>query len=139
MNNENYSQYDKKGSNSDMNNKIKNVKIQNKEKLKTLLIDAKTEVTAKLDELKAIAKTLKECKVEKEKQIDKKIKVESIVLPPHFATTFGISIWICIDLTFTLFIFNFSIFNSFVSDPVDHHFQTFTIGDLSDCKRLCLS
>jgi hypothetical protein len=36
-----------------------------------LLIDAKTEVTIKLDEVKAIGKTLKECKVEKEKQLDK--------------------------------------------------------------------
>jgi hypothetical protein len=50
-----------------------------------------------------------------------------------------VSIWICIHITFTLSIFNFSIFKSFVSDPVDHHFQTFTVGDLSDCKMLCLS
>jgi len=105
-----------------------------------LLIDAETEVTAKLDKVKAIGKTLKECKVEKEKQLDKKIKAESpVALPPHFATTFCISIWICIHITFTFFIFNFSIFNSFVSDPVDHHFQTFTVGDLSNCKMLCLS
>jgi len=97
-------------------------------------------VTAKLDEVKATEKTLKEFKVEKEKQLDKKIKAESpATLPPHFATTFCISIWICIHITFTLFIFNFSIFNSFVSDPLDHHFQTFTVGDLSDCKMLCLS
>ncbi len=94
-----------------------------------LLIDAKTDVTAKLDGVKATGKTLRECKVEKEKRLDKKIKAESpIALPPHFATTFGISILICIHLTFTLVIFNFLIFNSFVSDPVDHHFQTFTVG-----------
>jgi hypothetical protein len=109
----------------------------------TLFIDAKAEVTAKSDEVKVIEKTLKVFRVEKEMQLDQKIKAESpVTLPPHFATTFYISIWICIHLTFTLFIFNisyFSIFNSFVSDPWDHHFQTFTIGDLSDCKVLCLS
>jgi hypothetical protein len=105
-----------------------------------LLIDAKTKVTARLDEVKAIEKTLKEFKIEKEKQLDQKIKAESpVALPPHLATTFCISIWICIHIMFTLFIFNFSIFNSFVSDPVDHHFQTFTIGDLSDCEMLGLS
>ncbi len=104
------------------------------------LIDAKTEVIAELDEVKAIEKTLKEFKVEKEKQLGKKIKAESpVTLPPHFATTFCISIWFCIHITFTLFIFKFSIFNSFVSDPFDHHFQTFTVRDLSDCKMLCLS
>jgi len=106
----------------------------------TLLIDAKTDVTAKLDKVKATGKTLKECKVKKERRLDKKIRAESPIALPHpFATTFGISILICIHLTFTLFIFNFSIFNSFVSDPVDQHFQTFTIGELSDCKTPCLS
>jgi hypothetical protein len=84
----------------------------------TLLTDAKTEVTAKLDKVKAIEKTLKEFKVEKEKQLDQKIKAESpAALPPHFATTFCVSIGICIHITFTRFIFNFSICNSFISDP----------------------
>jgi hypothetical protein len=96
-------------------------------------------VTAKSDEVKAIGKTLKEFKVGKEKQIDKEIKAEApATLPPHFATPFFISILICIHITFTPFIFNFSSCNSFVSDPLDHHFQTFTIGDLSDCKMLRL-
>jgi hypothetical protein len=110
--------------------------VKNKRKLGTLSITAKAKVTAKADEVKALEKTLKEFRVEKEKQVDKKIEAESAVtLPPHFATTFNISI-----LTFTIFIFTFnifiSIFNPFVSD---HHFQTFTIGDLSDCKVPCLS
>jgi len=93
-------------------------------------------VTAKADEVKAIEKTLEEFRVEKDKQVDKKIEAEaSVTLPPHFATTINNSI-----LTFTIFIFTFnifiSIFNPFVSD---HHFQTITIGDLSDCKVPCLS
>jgi hypothetical protein len=96
-------------------------------------------VTAKADEVITIEKALKELRVGKEKQVDKKIEAESpVTLPPHFATTVNISI-----LTFTIFIFTFnifiSIFNPFVADPRDHHFQTFTIGDLSDCKLRHLS
>ncbi len=96
-------------------------------------------MTAKADEVKALEKTLREFGVEKEKQVDKKVEAESpVTLPPHFATTFNISIF-----SFTIFIFTFnifiSIFNSFLADPLDHHFQTFTIGDLSDCKVPCLS
>jgi hypothetical protein len=109
--------------------------VENKEKLETLSKTAKAKVTAKADEVKAIEKTLEEFRVEKEKQVDKKIETEtSVSLPPHFATTSNISI-----LTFTIFILTFnifiSIFNPFVSD---HHFQTFTIGNLSDCKAPCL-
>jgi hypothetical protein len=136
---ENYSQYDERGANSDTNDKIKNIRTQNKEKLMTLLIDAKTEVTAKLDKVKAM-KDLKEFEVEKKKQLDQKIKAESpVALPPHFATTFCNSSWICIHPTFTHFSFNFSICNPFVSDPADHHFQTCTIGDLSNGEMLNFS
>ncbi len=96
-------------------------------------------MTAKVDKVKAM-KDLKEFKVEKEKQLDQKIEAESpVALPPHFATTFCTSIWICIHLTFTRFNFNFAICNSFVSDPADHHFQTFTVGNLSSCKMLNFS
>jgi len=108
--------------------------VKNEEKLKTLFKTTKAKVTARADEVKAIEKTLKEFGVGKEKQVDKKIEAEALVtLPPHFATTFNIAI-----LTFTIFIFTFNIFifNSFVSD---HHFRTITIGELSDCKVLCLS
>jgi hypothetical protein len=108
--------------------------VKNEEKLETRFKTAKAKVTAKADEVKAIEKTLKEFRVGKEKQVDKKIEAEApVTLPPHFATTFNIAI-----LTFTIFIFIFDIFifNPFVSD---HHFQTITIGDLSDCKVPCLS
>ncbi len=107
--------------------------MKNKRKLRTLFEIAKARVTAKADEVKALEKTLKEFRVGKEKQVDKKTEAElSVTLPPHFATTFNIVI-----LTFTISIFIFiSIFNSFVSD---HPFQTFNIGDLSDCKAPCLS
>ncbi len=106
----------------------------------TRLTNAKAKTTAKADEVKAIEKTLKEFRIEKEKQL----KVASTgSLPPHFATTFNISSLICIHIIFSIFIFSFNIlismFHSFISDPLDHHFQTFTIGDLSDCKMLCLS
>ena len=47
-------------------------------------------MTAKADEVKTIEKALKELRVEKEKQVDKKIEAESpVTLPPHFATTFN--------------------------------------------------
>jgi hypothetical protein len=139
---ERYNQYERTNSKSDIKSENKDVKVRNEEKLMTLLINAKAKVTAKADKVKAIEKTLKEFRVEKEKQLDKKIETESPgTLPPHFATTFNSSI--CTHITFTIFILTFnifiSIFNSFVSDPLDHHFQTFTMGDLSDCKVLCLS
>ncbi len=114
----------------------------NEKKLVTLLTNTKAKVTAKADEGKAIEKTLTGFRMEIEKQLDKKIGSESLVtLPLHFATLFNIPVLICI--TFTIFSFTFkifiSIFNSFVSDLLDQHFQTFTIGDLSDCKVLCSS
>ncbi len=108
----------------------------------TLLTNSKAKVTAKVDEVKAIEKTLTGFRMEIEMQLDKKIGSESpVTLPPHFATTFNISVLICIHITFTIFILNnfISIFNSVVSDPLDHQFQTFTVRDLSDCKMLCLS
>ncbi len=108
----------------------------------TLLTNTKAKVKAKVDEVKTIEKTLTGFRMEIEKQLDKKIGPEApITLPPHFATTFNISILICIHITFTISILNnfISIFNSVVSDLSDHHFQTFTVGDLSDCKMLCLS
>jgi hypothetical protein len=110
--------------------------VNNEKKLETLLRTAKAKVTAKADEVKAIGKTLKEFRVEKEKQVDKKIETKaSVTLPPHFATMFNISI-----LTFTILIFTFNIFISIFCPFVsDHHFQTFTVGDLSDCKVPCLS
>ena len=109
--------------------------MKSKEKLETTLKTVEAKIIARDDEVKAIEKTLEEFRVEKEKQVDKKIETEtSISLPPHFATTSNIPI-----LTFTIFILTFnifiSIFNPFVSD---HHFQTFTIGNLSDCKVPCL-
>ncbi len=108
----------------------------------TLLTNAKAKVIAKVDEVKAIEKTLIGFRMEIEKQLDKKIESESpVTLPPHFATTFNIFILICIHITFTIFILNnfISIFKSVASDPLDHHSQTFTVGDLSDCNMLCLS
>ncbi len=116
-----------------MKSENKDMKVKNKRKLRTLFKIAKARGTAKGDEVKALGKTLKDFRVRKEKQVDKKKEAElSVTLPPHFATTFNFTIW-----TFTILIFIFiSEFNSFVSD---HPFQTFNIGDLSDCKAPCLS
>ncbi len=134
---ESYNQYERINSKSDIKSENEDVEVRNEEKLMTLLINAEAKVTARVDEVKAIEKTLIELRVRKEKHLDKKIEAESpVTLPPHFATTFNISIFICIHITFTIFILNnfISIFKSIASDPVDHHFQTFTVGALSDCK-----
>ncbi len=93
-------------------------------------------MTARADKVKALEKTLKAFRVRKEKQVDKKIGGESsVTLPPHFAATFN-----SFMSTFTIFIFTFNIF-TLIFDPFvsDHHFQTFTIGDVSNCKVPCLS
>ena len=133
-----YNQYHRMKSKNDIKSEKEDIEVKNKRKLGTLSITAKAKLTAKADEVKALEKTLKEFRVEKEKQVDKKIEAEApVTLPPHFATTY-ISI-----LTFTIFIFTFnifiSIFNPLVADPPDHHFQTLASGDVSDCKVPCLS
>jgi hypothetical protein len=135
-------QYERINSRSETKSENEDVEVRNKEKLMTLLTNAKAKVTAKVGEVKAIEKTLIGFRMEIEKQLDKKIEAESpVTLPPHFATTFNISILICIHITFTIFILNnfISIFKSVASDLLDHHFQTFTVGDLRDCNMLCLS
>jgi hypothetical protein len=116
---------------------MKAVKMRNKEALTKI----RAKLTAKVNEVKAIEKTLTGSKIEREEQLNKKIGSEpTITLPPRFTTMFNISISIYISIIFTIFIFkNFiSISKSIVPDPLDHHFQTFTAGDLSDCKTLCL-
>jgi hypothetical protein len=118
---------------------VKDVKVRNEERQPT---KTKAKMTEKVNEVKALEKTLTGFRMEIEKQLDKKIGSEStITLPPHFATMFNIPVLIYICIIFTIFILkNFiPIFNSVVSDPLDHHFQPFTVGDLSDCKMLCLS
>jgi len=110
--------------------------VNNEEKLESLLKTTKAKMTAKADEVKAIERTLEEFRVEKERPVNERIDTEaSVTLPPHFATTSNISI-----LTFNTF-FNIliSIFNPVVNNPLNHHFQTFTNGDLSDCKLRYLS
>ncbi len=120
-------------SKNDIKSENEDIEVKNKGKLGILSKTEKAKVTAKANEVKALEKTLKEFRVEKEKQVDKKIEAEApVTLPPPLANTY-ISI-----LTFTIFIFTFnifiSIFNPFVADPSDHHFRTFTSGDISDCK-----
>jgi hypothetical protein len=139
--NENDCRYERqnfKSANKTKNKDMKDVKVRNEEALTKI----KTKMTAKVNEVKAIERTLTRFRIEIEKQLNKRIGSEpTITLPPHFTTMFNIPVCIYISIIFTIFIFkNFiSISNSVVSDPLDHHFQTFTIGDLSDCKMLCLS
>ncbi len=116
----------------------------NEDKLVTFSTDAKAKVTAKADEVKDIRKTQTEFRMEIGKQLDKRTGSDlPVTLPLHFATTFIISILICIYVTFTLFILIFNIlivnFNPFLSDLFDHPFQTFTFGNLRDCEMLCSS
>jgi hypothetical protein len=128
---ESYDRYKRLKSKNDIKSEHEYIEVRNRRQLKTLLETTKAKVTAKADKVKAIGKTLEEFRVRKEKQVDKKIEAESsVTLPPHFAITYNISI-----LTFTIFIFSFNIFISILNPFVsDHHCQTFTIGDLSDCR-----
>jgi hypothetical protein len=141
---ESYSQYERLKTKSENKSENKDVEVRNENKLVIMVTSTKTKVTAKADEVKAIEKTLTGFRMKIEKRLDKKTGSDSpVTLPLHFATPFDIFALISIHITCTIFIFTFhifiSIYNSIVSDPLDHHFQTFTVGDLSDCKRLCLS
>jgi hypothetical protein len=113
--------------------------VKSKENLETMIKTDEAKIIARDDEVKAIEKNVEEFRVRKERQIDRRIETKASMTLPHlFATTSHISI-----LTFTNFICNFnnfiSIFNSLVADPLDHHSQTFTVGDLSVCKLRHLS
>jgi hypothetical protein len=113
--------------------------VKSKENTETMIKIDEAKIIARDDEVKAIGKTVEEFRARKEKQIDKRIETKALMTLPHpFATTSHISI-----LTFTSFICTFnifiSIFSSLVADLLDHHFQTFIIGDLSDCKLRHLS
>ncbi len=103
------------------------------------LTKIKAKVTAKVNEVKAIEKTLTGPRIERKKQLNQKMGSEpTSTLLSRFTAMFNISIFIYI---FTIFIFkNFiSISNSIVSDLADHQFQTFMVGELSDCRMFCLS
>ena len=137
---ENYDQCQRDNSKNDTQSETDDVTVKSKENTKTIKkFDGEAKMIARDDEVKAREKTLKEFRARKEKQIDREIDTEAfITLPYPFATIFHISI-----LTFTIFICTFNIciaiFNSLIADPLDHHSQTFTIGDLSDCKSRHLS
>ena len=99
-----------------------------------MLFRSEAKIIARDDEVKAIEKTAQEFRASKEKQIDKEIETKAFITLPHPSATisyisiFTFNSFIC---TFNIFI---SIFSSFIADLLDHHFQTFIIGDLSDCK-----
>jgi len=136
---ENDDQCQKDNSQNDTQSETNDATVKSKENLKTMIQIDEAKIIARDDEVKAIEKTAQEFRASKEKQIDKRIETKAVITPPHpSATITYISI-----LTFTIFIYTFniiiSIFNSFVADPLDHHFQIFTIGDLSDCKQRHLS
>jgi hypothetical protein len=110
--------------------------VKSKENLKTVTKIDGAKIRARDDEVKAVEKTIEEFRPSKKKQIDKGVETKAVITLPHPSATIS---YILI-LTFTSFIWIFiSILNSFVADPWDHHFQTFTIGDLSDCKLWHLS
>jgi len=111
---------------------VKSIEVRKEEALTKL----KDEVTTKVNEVKAIETGPR---IKRKKQLNQRIGSEpTSTLPSHFTDMFNISIFIYI---LTIFSFkNFiSISNLITSDPVDHYFQTFTVGDLSDCKMLYLS
>jgi hypothetical protein len=117
---------------SESKGESKDIKVRNENKLVTFSTDAEAKVTAKADEVKAIKKTQTEFRMEIGKQLDKRIGSDlPVTLPLHFATTFNMSVIICICVTFTIFIL---IFN-----PFFHHSQTCTLGNLRVYEMLCSS
>jgi hypothetical protein len=111
--------------------------VRHENKLVTFSTDSKAKVTAKADEVKAIRKTQTEFRMEIGKQLDKMTGSDlQVTLHLHFATAFTISILIYTCITFTIFIL---IFNPFLLDHFDHHFQTFTLGNLRVCEMHCSS
>jgi hypothetical protein len=107
----------------------------------TVTIDAITKelkehqhnVTARADKVKTIKEQKNEIRIKIGKQLDKGRKSLALTEPDlqfsshlHLATAFTIFI-----LIFIL------IFNYFLFDHFDHHFQTSTFKDLRDCKKHC--
>jgi hypothetical protein len=133
---ENYGQYQKDNSKNDTLSETDDITVKSKENLKTVTKIDGAKIIARDDEVKAIEKTVEEFRASKEKQIDQGVETKALITLPHPSATIS---YILI-FTFTSFIWIFiSILNSFVTDPLDLHFQTFTIGDLSDCKPWHLS
>jgi hypothetical protein len=120
-----------KSENKNKHVKMKAIKVR---KVKALtMIKAKS--TAKVNEVKAIEKTLTGFRIEGEKQVDQRIGSETAVtLLPRFTTMFNILSHISIVILYFM-----SILKSVRSDLLNHHVQPFTIENLSDCKTLCLS
>jgi hypothetical protein len=152
---ENYSKYsginkrhrsesNDKNSKSESKHKSKDIKVKNENKLVTSSADAEAKMTAKVDEVTAIEKTQAEFRIEIGTPLDEKVGPDlPVTLPLCFATTFNISVLTYIRVTFTTFISIFNIFilitNPFFSDLSDHHFQTFSLGNLRVCEMLCAS
>jgi hypothetical protein len=133
-----------KTSKSESKSESKCIKAKSENKIVTFSTEIETNVTAKADEVKAMRKTQTEFRMKLGKQLDKSTGSEvPVTLPLHFATTFNISILICICVTFTIFISIFNIFivifNSIFLDRFDHHFQTFSLGSLRVYEMLCAS
>jgi hypothetical protein len=134
----NYCQHKTQNCKSESKAKNKNVKAIKVRKEKALT-EIRAKSTAKVNEVNAIEKTLTGFRIEGEKQLNQRIGSEpTVTLLPRFTTMFNIPDHI--SITSTNFILYFmSISKSVRSDLLDHHFQTFTTGNLSDCKTLCLS
>jgi hypothetical protein len=116
--------------------KNKNAKVKAIEVRKvTALTKIKAKPTAKVNEVKAIEKTLTRFRIDGEKQVDNKIGPDTTVtLLSRFPTMFNI---------FShnpIVIFHFmSIFKSVRSDLLNHPVRPFTIETLSDCRTICVS
>ena len=128
---ENYAQYQRDNSKNDTQSETNDITVKIKENPKTVTKIDGAKIIARDDEVQAIEKTVREFRTSKEKQIDKGVETKALITLPHPSATISD----ILILTFTSFIWIFiSILNSFVADPLDHHFQTFTFGDLSDRK-----
>ena len=103
---------------------MKAIKVRKEEALTKI----RAKSTAKVNEVKAIEKTLTGFRIEGDKQLFQRIGSEpTVTLLPCFTTMFNILSHI------SIVIFNFmSILKSVRSDLLNHHVQPCTIENLSD-------
>jgi len=112
---------------------VKTVKVRSGEASTKI----KAKLTLKVNEVKAIGKTLTGSRIDRKKQLNEKTGSDpTSTLLSRLTALFNISIFIYIFL-FSKISFQFPI-QSYINLS-DHQFQTFTVSELSDCKPFCLS
>ncbi len=124
---------DSESSKRESEGEIKSIQAESENKIMTVTTHSKTNETAKADEVKTLNRTKNESRIRLRKRLGRMIEPDLQVSPHlHFTTAFIIPIVIFIYFLFDISIF---IFNYLLLDHLDHHFQTFTFGNLRVCEQ----